>query len=214
MKRVLVLMMPLFLLLAACSSTNVTNSWKDKDIAQASFRKVLVIAMLPEKDRNLRQQMENEMVDDLAKRGYAAISSYAEYGPKAFAGMSEKQVLQQLDKSKIDGVITVGLLNTEESENYVPGSVRYEPYAVVYNRFYRTYQTYYNRVYTPGYSDKQTNYFFETNLYDVNSNKLLYSAQSRSFDPASASQIANEVSKAVVKDMQKNGILTSTVAKN
>jgi hypothetical protein len=214
MKRVLVLMMPLFLLLAACSSTNVTNSWKDKDIAQANFRKVLVIAMLPEKDRNLRQQMENEMVDDLAKKGYAAISSYAEYGPKAFAGMNEKQVLQQLDRNKVDGVITVGLLNTEESENYVPGSVRYEPYAVVYNRFWRTYQTYYNRTYTPGYTDRQTNYFFETNLYDVNSNKLLYSAQSKSFDPASANQIAHEVSKAVVKDMKKNGILTSTVAKN
>jgi hypothetical protein len=213
MKRVLVLMMPLFLLLAACSSTNVTNSWKDKSVEQASFRKVLVIAMLPEKDRSLRQQMENELVDDLAKKGYSAMSSYAEYGPKAFAGMGEKQVLQQLDRNKIDGVITVSLLNTEQSEDYVPGSVRYEPYAVVYNRFYRSYQTYYNRIYTPGYTDKQTNYFFETNLYDVNSNKLLYSAQSKSFDPSSASQIANEVSKAVVKDMQKNGILTSTVAK-
>jgi hypothetical protein len=206
--------MPLFLLLASCSSTNVTNSWKDKDIEQANFRKVLVIAMLPEKDRSLRQQMESEMVDDLSKRGYAAISSYAEYGPKAFDGMNERQVLQQLDRSKIDGVITVSLLNKEQSENYVPGSVRYEPYAVVYNRFYRSYQTYYNRVYTPGYTDTQTNYFFETNLYDVSRNKLLYSAQSKSFDPASAGQIANEVSKAVVKDMQNNGILASPVAKH
>jgi hypothetical protein len=214
MKRVLVLMMPLFLLLAACSSTNVTNSWKAQDISQANFRKVLVVAMVPEKDRNLRQQMENEMVDDLSKKGYSAVSSYAEYGPKAFAGMNEKQVLHELDRNNVDGVITIGLQNTEKSENYVPGNVRYEPYAVVYNRFYRTYQTYYNRVYTPGYSEERTNYFFETNLYDVNGNKLLYSAQSQSFDPSSASQIANEVSKAVVKDMEKKGILAATVAKH
>lgn len=214
MKSVLVLMMPLFLLLAACSSTNVTNSWKDKNIEQASFRKVMVVAMVPESQRNLRQEMENEMVDDLAKRGYNAVSSYAEYGPKAFANMNEKQVLQQLDRNKIDGVITIGLQNKETSENYVPGSVRYEPYAVVYNRFWRTYQTYYNRVYTPGYTQERINYFFETNLYDVNENKLLYSAQSQSFDPSSASQIANEVSKAVVKDMQKKGILAATIAKN
>jgi hypothetical protein len=214
MKRVLVLMMPLFLLLAACSSTNVTNSWKAQDISQANFRKVLVVAMVPEKDRDLRQQMENEMVDDLSKKGYSALSSYAEYGPKAFAGMNEKQVLHELDRNNVDGVITIGLQNTEKSENYVPGNVRYEPYAVVYNRFYRTYQTYYNRVYTPGYSEERTNYFFETNLYDVNGNKLLYSAQSQSFDPSSASQIANEVSKAVVKDMEKKGILAATVAKH
>ncbi len=214
MKSVLVLMMPLFLLLAACSSTNVTNSWKDKNVESASFRKVLVVAMVPESQRNLRQEMENEMVEDLTKKGYSAISSYAEYGPKAFAGMNEKQVLQQLDKNKVDGVITIGLQNKETSENYVAGSVRYEPYAMVYNRFYRIYQTYYNRVYTPGYTQERTNYFFETNLYDVDENKLLYSAQSESFDPSSASQIANDVSKAVVKDMQKKGILAATVAKH
>jgi hypothetical protein len=214
MKRVLVLMMPLFLLLAACSSTNVTHSWKDKNIEQASLRKVMVLAMVPEKDRNLRQEMENQMIDDLAKRGYSAVSSLAEFGPKAFAGMNERQVLQQLNRSNIDGVITISLQNTEQSENYVPGSVRYEPYAVVYNRFWRSYQTYYNRIYTPGYTEQRTDYFFETNLYDVNSNKLLYSAQSQSFDPSSATQIAHEVSKAVVKDMQKNGILSATVAKH
>jgi hypothetical protein len=69
-------------------------------------------------------------------------------------------------------------------------------------------------VYTPGYTEQRTDYFFETNLYDLNGNKLLYSAQSQSFDPSSASQIANDLSKAVVKDMQKKGILAATVAKN
>ncbi len=214
MKKVLVLMMPLFLLLAACSSTNVTNSWKDKDVSQSTVRKVMVLAMLPEKDRMLRQEMEYQMVEDLSKKGFVAVSALQEHGPKAFEGMTEKQVMDQLDKSKIDGVITIGLQDTETSENYVPGSVRYEPYAVRYNRFYRTYQTFYTRQYTPGYTDRQTNYFFETNLYDVNSNKLLYSAQSKSFDPSSAEQIASEVAKAVVKDMEKNNILGLAVAKH
>jgi len=212
MKRVLVFMMPLLLLLAACSSTNVTNSWADKNVAESNFKKVLVVAMVPEKQRDLRQQLESEMVDDLTKRGYNAISAYNEYGPKAFTGVDEKQVVTRLQRSNVDGVITVALQDKETSKNYVPGNVRYEPY-VVYNRFWRRYMTYYNTVYTPGYTERRTNYFFETNLYDVNNNQLLYSAQSESFDPSSASQIANEVSKAVVKDMQKKGILNATVAK-
>jgi hypothetical protein len=215
MKKVLVLLTPLFLLLAACSSTNVLNSWKDKEVVeQTTLKKVMVLAMLPEKQRVLRQEMETEMVEDLQKRGFTAVSSLQEYGPKSFIGMNEKQVMQQLDKSKIDGIITIGLQDTETSEHYTPGTVRYEPYAVRYNRFYRTYQTFYERVYTPGRTDQQTNYFFETNLYQLNSNKLLYSAQSKSFDPSSASQIAKEVSKAVVKDMEKNNILGLTVAKH
>lgn len=214
MKKVLVLLTPLFLFLAACSSTNVLNSWKDTDVEQTTMKKVLVLAMLPEKERTLRQEMEFQMVQDLQKRGFTAVSALQEYGPKSFTGMNEKQVMQQLDKRKIDGVITMSLQDTEKSEHYTPGSVRYEPYAVRYNRFYRTYQTFYQRVYTPGYTDRQTNYFFETNLYQLNSNKLLYSAQSKSFDPSSASQIAKEVSKAVVKDMEKNNILNLPVAKH
>lgn len=214
MKRVLVLLMPLFLLLAACSSTNVTQSWKDKDVAQASLQKVMVLALVPEKERVLRQEMEDEMVENLRQKGFVAVSALSEYGPKAFSGMNEKQVMEQLDKSKVDGVITIGLQDTEKTEDYVPGSVRYEPYAVRYNRFYRTYQTFYQRYYTPGYTREETNYFFETNLYDLDGNKLLYSAQSKSFDPSSSLQIAKEVAKAVVKDMQKNDILALTVAKH
>jgi hypothetical protein len=214
MNKLLVLLMPLVIIFGACSSTNVTNSWKDKNIEQASLKKVMVLAMLPEKQRSLRQEMENEMVEDLQKKGFAAVSALAEYGPKAFSGMDEKQVMQELDKSKVDGVITVTLQDTDQSERYVPGSVRYEPYAIRYNRFYGYYQTFYNRVYTPGFTETRTNYFFETNLYDVNSNKLLYSAQSQSFDPSSAEQIAHEVAKAVVKDMEKNNIFGVAVAKN
>lgn len=215
MKRVLVLLMPLMIVFAACSSTNVLNSWKDAEVAeQSTLKKVMVIAFLPETQRALRQEMEYEMVEDLEKRGIAAVSALQEYGPKAFEGMNEKQVMQQLDKNKIDGVITMGLQDTETNERYVPGSVRYEPYAVRYNRFYRTYQTFYERIYTPGYTEERTNYFFETNLYHLNSNKLLYSVQSKSFDPSSASQIAKEVAKAVVKDMEKNKVLGLSVAKN
>lgn len=214
MKRVLVLLMPAFLLLAACSSTAVTQSWKDKDVSQTTLQKVMVLALVPEKERLLRQEMESQMVEDLQEKGFVAVSSLQEYGPKSFAGLTEKQVMEQLDRSKVDGIITISLQDTEKTENYVPGSVRYEPYAVRYNRFYRTYQTFYQRYYTPGYTQERTNYFFETNLYDLDGNKLLYSAQSKSFDPSSAQQIANELAKAVVKDMQKNNILAVTVAKH
>ena len=213
MKRLWLLTVPFVLFMAACSSTNITNSWKDENVSASNMKKVMVLAMLPEKERTLRQQMENEMVDDLRKQGYTAVSSFEEFGPKAFEGMKEKEVMNELRNSNVDGVITIGLLDTEQEERYKPGDVRYEP-VTFYNRFYRRFQTYYQRVYTPGYYERSTSYFFETNLHDVRNNKLLYSAQSQSFSPSSASQIANEVSKAVVKDMQKKNILNSSVAKH
>lgn len=214
MKRMWILMLPFVLFMAACSSTNITNSWKDENMSAANMKKVLVLAMVPEKERNLRQQMENEMADNLRKQGYTAVSAFEEFGPKAFAGMKETDVMKQLCNSNIDGVITMVLLDTEKEESYNPGSVRYEPYAVRYNRFYGYFQTFYQRVYTPGYYTSSTRYFFETNLWDVRSNKMLYSAQSESFDPNSAGQIAKEVAEAVLKDMQKKNVLAGSVAKN
>jgi hypothetical protein len=50
-------------------------------------------------------------------------------------------------------------------------------------------------------------YPWESNLYDVNSKKLLYSVQSQSTNPSSAGSMGKDYSKAVVKNMIKNGIL-------
>lgn len=201
---IIILMIGLF---ASCSTTNVTNSWKDETANSTSIKNVMVIAMLPAKERALRADMENELVNNLNAQGFIATSSYAKYGPKSFEGDSETQINRKLKKNNTDGVITITLLDKNKEENYTPGSVRYEPYAIRYNRFFGYYQTYYTRVSTPGYYTTSTDYYFETNLYDVNKDKLLYSAQTQSFDPSTTEQIGQDHAKAIVKDMQKNNVL-------
>ena len=51
--------------------------------------------------------MEQHLVADLKAKGYDAVSALAEWGPKAFEKMDEAQVLNQLQHSGADAVMTI-----------------------------------------------------------------------------------------------------------
>lgn len=199
-------------LIVSCgSSTKVTSSWKSNNAPSnaASLKKVMVVALLPEKDRNIQQTMEKELVAKLAEKNIQAFSAYEQYGPSRFS-KDERQTLNQLKKSGADGVITIVLLDKQKERDYVPGNVMTRPYGLYYNRFWGYYNNLYDRVYTQGYYETNTNYFFESNLYNLKSDKLLYSAQTESFDPNSTEQLAREYSKSIVEDMSKGGVLVAS----
>lgn len=200
------------LLLAACTSTRITSSWKSADsTASKSLKKILVVAVMNDKDRRIREHMESHLVASLIDNGYDAISSMEEYGPKTFSKMSEEEVLRQLHSNEIDAVITISLLDKSRERSYVPGTVTYQPSYMMYNRFWPYYHAYYGRVYTPGYYTVNTKYFFETNLYGLNGTDkdLIYSAQSEAFDPASADEMAHGYAKAIIRDMKSKDLLAA-----
>lgn len=167
----------------------------------------MVIAMNGEKDASLRQKMEQHMVGDLKGLGYNAVSAMAEYGPKAFRQQSESSVIENLNDHEIDAVLTIVLLDKTKEKNYIPSSIYYSPYSLYYRRFWGYYTTMYDRVYGPGYYNTDTRYFWESNLYDVRSKELLYTAQTQSFDPPSSESLAHEYGKVIANDMVKKNVL-------
>ena len=165
------------------------------------------MGLINEPDRTIREKMEEHVVADLKALGYTAVCSCDEFNPKAFENMTEKQALDMLDKSGIDAVLTVVLLDKTKEQYYVPGRVYYSPYYIYQNRFYGYYRTMYGRVYTPGYYEENTKYFWESNFYELGNKNLLYSAQSQSFDPATAQTLAHEYGQMIVKDMVVKNVL-------
>ncbi|NDF99240.1 MAG: hypothetical protein EB101_10010, partial [Chitinophagia bacterium] len=61
-----------------------------------------------------------------------------------------------------------------------------------------------------------TRYFWESNLYDLSDGKLIYSAQSQSFDPSSSDVLGREYGKLIVDDILGKGIIvvSSTPSKD
>lgn len=170
------------------------------------FDKILVLGLIREQDRNLRGQMEEHMAADLRDAGYDAVSSEGEFGPKAFENMDEETAIQKLQYCDVNAVITIVLLNKSIESNYYPH--RQIPYGTYHNSFGQYYNTMYDHIYSPGYYVTTTKYFWESNLYEIESRELVYSVQTRSFNPTSAGSLANEYGKMIVRDILKNNILT------
>jgi hypothetical protein len=174
----------LLLAAAGCSSSRITTSWKAENTVAQKYSKIMVLGLIREADRSIQENMENHFVGDLHDLGYNAVSSLKEYGPKAFDNMDETAAISKLKNSGVDAIITIVLLDKQKERKYVPGNVYYSPYSYYGNRFWGYRSTLYQRIYEPGYYVTDTKYFWESNLDDMSTQKLIYSVQTESFDPA------------------------------
>jgi len=194
----------MLLLLASCSGSKVTNAWKAKDATSGAYNKIMVVGIIKDSDHALQYKLEHHMVGDLAALGYGAVSAFELYGPKYFEGLKEEEAINKIKSTGVDAVITIVLLDKSKELSYVPGRTVYAHY---YGKFWGYYNTMYGRIYEPGYYQENTKYFFESNLYDMNDNKLVYSIQTQSFAPSSTEALGHEYGKLIVKAMVKDAVL-------
>jgi len=209
MKKIIWLSMPLILIVTACTTSRITSSWKAENTVSKKYNKIMVLGLIRDTDRSLRENMENHFVGDLNALGYDAVSSLKEFGPKAFDKMNEEDAVRKLKDSGIDGVITIVLLDKAKERKYYPGNLYYYPYGYYYNRFWGYRIALSHRIYESGYYAFDTKYFWESNLYDMETQKLVYSVQTQSFDPATSESMGHEYGQMIVKDMVKKNVLKS-----
>ena len=95
MKKIIITALVLLFGLAACTSTQVTSSWKASNAnVSSSYNKIMVLGIIKQKDRSLREELENQLVSELKEKGYDAHSALQEYGPKAFDRLSEEAIAE------------------------------------------------------------------------------------------------------------------------
>lgn len=199
------------ILLMSCSSSKITSSWKAPDAVPGTYGKILVLGMIADKDRAIQEQMEAHFAGDLKNLGYNAVTSLQVFGPKAFDGMTEAEAVQSLKASGIEAIITIVLLDKQKEMKYVPGQIHYSPYSYYYNHFWGYRTAMYNRISEPGYYVTDTYYFWESNVYDMKTQSLVYSVQTKSFDPMSTEAMAHEYGKMIVQKMVKENILVKAI---
>ncbi len=207
MKRILIFPILLLLLFSGCvTTTKLTSSWKAEDSMQTKIKKVVVLGLIREYDRTLREKMEEHLVNDLKALGYDAVCACNEYNPKAFDNMSEEQAIDKLRSSGVDAVLTIVLLDKTSEKYYVPGRVQYSS-AYYQSRFWHYTRLMMDRIYEENYYVTNTKYFWESNLYELKESKLLYSAQSQSFDPSSTESLGHEYGQLIIKDLVTKKVL-------
>jgi hypothetical protein len=197
--------MKLFLILSiagvitsSCASTKLTHTWVHEDYKGKAFSHFLVIGVSDQKP--LRLSFEEKFVEQLKQAGVDAVSSTDSIDIPADKKLEKEEILEAVQRNQNDAVIVTHLVGVEKEEVYNPPSG-------VRRGYYGYYRLSYDIMHRPGYSTTQTFVRLETNVYDVKTEKPIWSGQSETWQPGSEKQIIDEVISLVIKDMRKNGLL-------
>jgi hypothetical protein len=198
----------------SCSSTKISSSWKAEGVQTKPYHNIMVWGLITEKDSTIRRQMENHLVNDLVRKGYHAISSIDVYKAKAYKKLTSKEIIDEFKSTGVDAVITIALLNKEKEEKYYPGGFYNQPAnSNIHGSFDRYYSGIYERVFTPGYYLTTTTYFWESSLFEVKDDKMIYSVQTKSFDPNTTETLAHENGLKIIRDMVKKKVILDLITK-
>jgi hypothetical protein len=199
----------LFLLaiLSGCTSTRITSRWSSPEHPASVARNILVMAIVRWEDRSIRETMERHLAEDLRQAGFDAVSSWEVYGPKAFDHLSEEEAIATIRNSGYDAVLTIVLLNKDRERSYYPGTFYFSPFVYYYNNWWGYQMMMMNRVYQPGYYMTSTRYFWESNLYEMATQQLVYSVQTRSFDPSSTESMAHEYGEMIAGEIVSRALV-------
>jgi len=193
--------------LAGCASSKITSSWTDPSAGANRYKKIMVVSIIENEDISMRKKMEQHMVGDLKSIGYDAISFLAEFNEGDFKTLRYDSVRNRLIKKGIDGVITISLMAKEKESIYVKDKQISNSDGRPGTSFNNYYITVRQDLGKPGYYINATQFFWESNFYDVSTLALLYNVRTTSFEPASTESLAHQYGKQVIGDMQKNYVL-------
>lgn len=187
----------ILLVLSGCTNTKLSEVWADPD-NKKHYSDLLVIG-IAESEQN-RRAYESHFVAQLEEMGIEAVASYKLI--KSDQKIDRDTVSKAIKGLDIDGVIVTHLIAVDEETVYRP-SMDYVP--VYGTGYYGGLYSYYPHVNTyvhrPGYYTTHDIVKLETNLYDVESEELVWSAHSRTFSPESVDEIIVDLTKLVIKDL-------------
>jgi hypothetical protein len=188
--------------LAACSGTRLTDVWRDPGYTGGPFRQVAVFVLGT--DETVRRLTEDEVTRRLPMStrgmgGYGIVSA-AERGDIAKAR-------DRLRAGGFDGAVIARLVGVDGPQPWATGSLRQVPvsYRTLSNYYVTSYQeTERSSVFSP-----PTVVRVQMNVYAVASETLVWSAASRTFNPAETRDVAGDVAKIMVEELQKAGLLAA-----
>src|SRR6187549_3355255 len=204
MKKIILMLCAVVLF--SCQTSKITNTWVEKSVTPKKYSKILVLGVLKDNDRELQSKMEKHLAGDLNDLGYSAFAASDVFPLGTFVKGDTAKAIEALNSKGFDAVLTVVLLNKEKEKHYVPGRVMYTPYAPYHDRLDLYYYSMYDRIQTEGYYTTDTKIFWESNFYDRESKKMIYSSQTESFDLGSKDDLAHYYGVLLANNLVKSKI--------
>lgn len=195
--RVLFTVLFLAVFLSACTNTKLSQVWVDPD-QHKTYHHLLIIGIADSEQH--RRAYESYFVQELEAKGIQARASYKLI--KSGEKIDRDTVARAIAGLDIDGVLVTHLVAVDKETIYRP-SMDYMPAygAGYYGGLYSYYPHVNTYVHRPGYYTTHETVTLETNLYDVESEELVWSARSRTFSPESVDEIIIDLTRLVIRDL-------------
>ncbi|WP_374164620.1 hypothetical protein [Arcticibacter sp. MXS-1] len=205
MKRCFYVLLVASLISACGSSTQIVGSWKKEGVSDSiTYKKVFVAALT--NNLSAKQKVESELAAVFSARGAAVTKSMDAFPPDLESKSSKDKdvLLKKIKDYDTDLIVTNAVIDKQTQERYV-GSP-YAPWGWAGN-FWGYYRGYYGRFYDPGYYTLERVYYLETNVFDARTDKLIWSAQSRTDSPSSLNRFIEDYVRVVAAKMAADGVL-------
>lgn len=174
-----------FLTMTGCAATQVKQVWKDEAFQGGRLDNVLVISIL--KNNTARRAFESEFVKYFRYRGIIAVESFRVLTTDALEGDEARDaIVQKIKELGIDAVLMTKVVGSRTAEETIPGMTITAGYGLPYGS-YGAWGAYAGVAYsfpgptqptTQGYSHVDKFLVIETQLFDVETEKLIWAAQS------------------------------------
>jgi len=194
----------LTLLVISCGpSHKVTSSWVSPE-AKAEKKKYskVFIAVLSQ-NQAAKNIVEADLEKAISAKGFQTVKSSDVFAPNFTKGNGDDKaaILAKVRELGCDAIVTSALIDKQSEQRYVPGTTTmYSPYGGYGGYGFGGYYGYmYPTMYsTPGYYTTEKTYFIETNVFDVASEKMIYSIQSQAYDPNSITSASRDYTAVIV----------------
>lgn len=208
----LLLVLIICITLAGCSATKIVSSWNQQGAEEKQYQKLGVVVMIP--DMANRATVEDAVAKELRVRGIKASATFNTFpfaGKIGEVGLDsatiQQKIRQRVNDNHFDALLLIVLLDKRKEERYVEGS-SISIGAPVYGYPYYGYYYYaYSTVYSSGYYTTSTSYFVECNLYDVASQKLVWTAQTSTENPTSIETESANFAKIIVDNLMLKKVM-------
>lgn len=188
---------------AGCgSSIKVTDSWTDADREGQRVQSIMVLGIA--KEATARRLFEDNFVEELQKRGVHAIVSY-----RLLSGELNKQMIDDaVTDAGVTTIMVTRMVDKKKETVYTPGTTTvYGGYPGYYGSYYGYYNHGYSTVSSPGYISEWITFVLESNLYDVATDTLIWTARTEMDDPKTIEKAVDALTVVLTRNMQGHGLI-------
>jgi hypothetical protein len=191
----------LAILVAACSGSGIrmTPIHVEANPPAAPIQDVLIIVVID--NLEIRGIFEKHFKDWLAVKGVESDTSIDVLPIKDDNKLEKAAIAEAVDQYENDTVLITHLVGFAETEVFSRDRPQY------YFNYYGFYNYAWGYVYWPTIYGEKVQFTLETGLYDVETESLIWAGESRLKNPKTTGQAIDQVVKAVIEELEKNGLL-------